>query len=65
MRLSGMAINDDDSATGVLTEESAGVREDTLVHIPASTFATWLDSSGDGATSYRSDLLTLVIAHKE
>jgi hypothetical protein len=50
------------NAVGVLT--TVEPRQDLTVDIPAAAMQAWLDTSGDGVTSYRDDLTAMVAALK-
>ena len=62
--LSGFHINNDGSATGILTEFGVCSRADTLVEIPKETIEAFLESCGDGVASYRADFTNFVLANK-
>lgn len=50
------------NAVGVLTTPEP--RQDLTVDIPDTVMQAWLDTSGDGVTTYRDDLTAMVTALK-
>lgn len=57
--LASFSLQPDGSGLAVIRSEGEE-QSDRYVTIPADTMAAFLDSHGDGLTSYREDLIALV-----